>query len=61
MKWVKSVTDGTVTLGDMIVDIRVQVPVGAASAEVDSVLDDAGDTMISAVMQSLAKNLDITY
>lgn len=61
VKFVATLTDGTDEVGDAIVDIRIQVPVGVASAEVDALLDDAGDFLLSANAQTLAKNLDITY
>lgn len=60
-KFVQSLTDGTDVVGDGIVDIRVQIPVGAATAEVDGLLDDAGDFLISAVAQAVAKALDINH
>lgn len=61
MKHVQTLTDGTDVVGDGIVDIRVQIPVGVASAEADALLDDAGDMLVSAVAQAVAKSLDINH
>lgn len=61
MKFTATLTDGTDPVGDGIVDVKVQIPVGVASAEVDALLDDAGDFLISAVAQAVAKALTINH
>lgn len=55
-KLTRAVTDGTTQLGDMIVDINVSVPVGAASAQVDSVINDIAAWFATAAAKSLVKS-----
>lgn len=56
-----ALTGAKTALGDAIVDINIQVPVGFAAADMDSLLNDAGSFLSSASAKTLAKNLQITY
>lgn len=47
--------------GQSLVEVNVSVPVGAASADVDALLDDVGAYLSSAAAKTLVKNQQISY
>jgi hypothetical protein len=52
---------GALTLtADGMIDTQIAIPVGAAGADVDSLVDDHGDLLITADGKNLAKNLDLS-
>jgi hypothetical protein len=56
-----ALTGSLTPTGDLIVDIQVSVPVGAASADVDAAMNDMGAALSSANFKLLAKNQQITF
>jgi hypothetical protein len=54
-------TGALTTAGDAICEINVSVPVGFASADVDSLLNDMGSHLASASFKTLVKSQQITY
>lgn len=48
VKLTRSVTDGTDTLGNAIVEIKTSIPVGTATAEAQDLLDDLGAWLATA-------------
>jgi len=60
-KRVKTLTLDDSTKADVIINVEVAVPVGAASADVDAVRDDVGDLIISAIGQAVVNTTDITH
>lgn len=56
-----TLTGSLTPTGDMIVDISISTPVGAASADVDSALNDMGSHLSSASFKTLVKNQLISY
>lgn len=56
-----TLTGALTVSGDAIVDINVSVPVGAASADVDALLNDLGAFLSGADSKTLVKNSKITY
>jgi hypothetical protein len=56
-----TLTGALTTTGDAILDISVSVPVGAAGADVDSLLNDMGAFLSSASGKLWAKNLTINF
>lgn len=53
-------TGAKTTTGDIIADLNITVPVGAASADVDAAVADILGIPLATV-KTLAKNLSITY
>lgn len=56
-----SLTGALTTSGDAILDINVSVPVGCASADVDTLLNDMGAFLASASFKTHVKNQQISY
>lgn len=56
VKLTRAVTDGTVQLGDMLFDVNFSVPVGAASGQVDSVINDLAAWLATTAAKSLVKS-----
>lgn len=54
-------TGALTPVGDMIVEINVSTPVGAASADIDTALNDAGNHLSSATFKTIVKNQLINY
>lgn len=50
-----NLTGALTTTGDIIVDINISAPVGAASADVDGAVNDAGSFLSGADAKTLAK------
>lgn len=55
-----TLTGALTTSGLATVDININIPVGAASADVDSMLADFAAAFAQQWVKDLAKNLDIT-
>lgn len=55
-KLTRAVTDGTAQIGDMILDVSVSVPVGAVSAQVDSVINDLAAWLATTAAKNLIKS-----
>jgi len=53
-------TAAKTTSSDAIVDIHVSIPVGAAAADVDTLITDSAAALAQAWAKLLAKNLTIT-
>lgn len=56
-----TLTGALTTSGDGIVEISVSVPVGAASADVDSLLNDMGSFLSSATFKTHVKSLQVSF
>jgi len=56
-----TLTDALTPTGNAIVSISVSVPVGAASADVDDLLNDMGSFLSSATAKTHVKGLQISY
>lgn len=56
-----TLTGALTTSGNAIVQINVSVPVGAASADVDALLNDMGSFLSSASAKTHVKGLQITF
>jgi len=56
-----TLTGSLTTSGNAIVQINVSVPVGAASADIDALLNDMGSFLSSASYKSHVKGLQISY
>jgi len=56
-----TLTNALTTTGDAIVQVSISVPVGAASADVDAMLNDVGAFLSGANSKTLAENLNISY
>lgn len=56
-----TLTNALTPTSDGMVEIKVTVPVGAASADVDALLNDTGAYLSSASAKTLAKNQQISY
>lgn len=56
-----TLTGAKTATGDAILTIDVAVPVGYASADVDTLLNDAGAFLASATYKTLVKNSQISY
>lgn len=63
VKRVKSLTltGALSTKADAIVDVSISIPVGAANADIDALLDDVGDWLASADGKTMVKTFDITW
>lgn len=47
--------------GNAICQINVSIPVGAASADIDAILNDMGSHLSSATFKTIVKNQQINY
>lgn len=56
-----TLTGALTPTGDAIVDISVSVPVGYASADVDTLLNDMGSFLASASFKTHVKSQQISY
>lgn len=56
-----TLTGALTTTGNSIVQINVSVPVGAASADIDALLNDMGSFLSSASYKTHVKGLQITF
>jgi len=56
-----TLTGALTPTGNAICQINVSTPVGCASADVDSLLNDMGSYLSSASFKTLVKNLQISY
>lgn len=56
-----TLTGALTTSGDAICEISVSVPIGAASGDIDSILNDMGAYLASASYKTLVKNQQIAY
>lgn len=56
-----TLTGALTPTGDAICDINVSVPVGYASADVDTLLNDMGAYLASASFKTLVKSQQISY
>jgi hypothetical protein len=56
-----TLTGALTPAGDGIIEVRVSVPVGAASADVDALLNDTGAYLSSASGKTWAKTQQISY
>jgi len=56
-----TLTNALTPSGDGIVEIKFSIPVGAASADVDALLNDTGAYLSSASAKLLAKNQQVSY
>ena len=56
-----TLTGALTPTGDAILDIQVSVPVGYASADVDSLLNDMGSFLASASFKTHVKSQQISY
>lgn len=61
LKRTKTVDIGGGVLKDIIIEVNVSVPVGAATASVDALRDDVGDLLISATGAAVVNNHDLTH
>jgi len=56
-----TLTGALTPTGDAILEISVSVPVGAASADIDAVLNDMGSFLASATYKTHVKGLQIAF
>lgn len=56
-----TLTGALTTTGDVIVEINVANPVGSASADIDTILNDMGAYLASASFKTLVKSQQISY
>lgn len=56
-----TLTGALTPTGDGIIDVNVSVPVGYASADVDTLLNDMGAFVASATFKTLVKSQQISY
>jgi len=56
-----TLTGALTTSGDSICEINVSVPVGAASADIDAILNDMGAFLASATFKTHVKSLQISF
>lgn len=56
-----TLTGAITTSGDVSIEVRVSVPVGAAGADVDALLNDTGAFLSSASAKTWAKTQQITF
>ncbi len=56
-----TLTGASTPTGDIIVEVNVTAPVGFASADVDSALNDAGSMVSSASMKAHVKSQQISF
>nr|QDH89588.1 MAG: hypothetical protein H4Bulk462432_000002 [Leviviridae sp.] len=56
-----TLTAALTTTGDCICDISVSMPVGAASADIDSILNDMGSFLSSASFKTHVKGQQISF
>lgn len=56
-----TLTGAKTASGDAILNIEVAIPVGAASADIDAVLNDMGSYLSSASCKTHVKNQQISY
>lgn len=56
-----ALTGALTTLHDAIVKITVSVPIGAASADIDALLNDMGSSLASASFKTHVKSQVITF
>lgn len=56
-----TLTGALTTTGDAILEIKTSIPVGAASADIDSLLDDMGAFLASATYKTVVKNSAINF
>jgi len=56
-----TLTGALTTVGDAIVEISVSVPVGAASADIDALLNDMGSMLSSATYKTHVKGQQISF
>lgn len=56
-----TLTGAKTTSGDAILNIDVAIPVGAAAADIDAILNDMGSYLSSASCKTHVKNAQISY
>jgi hypothetical protein len=56
-----TLTGALTTSHDGILDVAVSIPVGAASADIDSMLNDMGSFLASASFKTHVKNQQVSY
>lgn len=56
-----TLTGALTPTGTAILEIKTSVPVGAASADIDSILNDAGAFVASATYKTIVKNSAINF
>jgi hypothetical protein len=56
-----TLTGALTTTGDAILEIRTSIPVGAASAAIDAMLNDMGAFLASASYKTIVKNSAINF
>jgi len=56
-----TLTGALTTTGEAILDISVSTPVGMASADIDTLLNDMGAYLAAANFKTLVKNQQISY
>lgn len=56
-----TLTGALTPTGDAILEIKTSIPVGAASADIDAILDDMGAFLASATYKTVVKNSQINY
>lgn len=56
-----TLTGALTSTGDAIVNVDVTIPVGAASADIDSILNDVGSLVSSASMKAHVKQTQISF
>lgn len=58
-KLTRNATNGTISLGDAILDLSISFPVGMQSTEQDAVINDVAAWLATASAKSLFKDQDI--
>lgn len=56
-----TLTGALTPTGDSILTVQIAVPVGAASADIDALCNDAGSYLSGASFKTLVKNQQISY
>lgn len=60
-KLTRAATNGTLALGDIIVDLTISIPVGTQESEMDAILADVGAWLVTANAETFFQDHDITY
>lgn len=58
-KLTRGATDGTLALGDIIVDLAISIPVGTQESEMDAILADLGAWIVTAAAESFFQDQKI--
>jgi len=59
-KFTRTVTLADASKAEAVVDVYVNTPVGMADADINSLIDDAGDLILSAAFLDVVKKHDLT-